>query len=73
MRAVLAEAAAAVHPLVHAQRTVGAGAAAAGLFALGGWLEQEKQRMDAAAERQRAWEEQQWGRDESSRPALGGG
>ncbi len=59
VRALLAEAAAAAHPLVHAQRSLGAGAAAAGLFALGGLLEQEQQRMDAAAERRREWEEGQ--------------
>lgn len=61
VRALLAEAAATVHPLVHAQRTVGAGAAAAGLFALGGYLDQEKQRQEQAAERQRVWAEEQWG------------
>lgn len=72
MRSALAEAAAAVHPLVHAQRTVGAGAAAAGLFALGGYLEQERQRQEQAAERQRAWAEEQWG-DGGSRQAPGGG
>lgn len=75
VRAVLAEAAAAVHPLVHAQRTLGAGAAAAGLFAVGGLLEQEQRRMAVAAEQQRAWEEEQWGEAGAgpSRQVPGGG
>ena len=59
MRALLHEAAAAVHPLVHAQRATAAGAAAAGLFTLGGYLgEQEQQRQRA---RQRWEEEAGWG------------
>jgi len=34
-----------MHPLVHAQRSLAAGLAAAGVFALGGYVEQEQQRQ----------------------------
>lgn len=45
VRSLLAEAALAMHPAVHAQRSLVAGLAAAGLFALGGALEEEQRRQ----------------------------
>lgn len=54
VRSLLAEAALAMHPLLHAQRSLAAGLAAAGLFALGGALEEEQQRQRGQAE---AWRE----------------
>lgn len=55
VRTALCETAASLRPLLHVQRSAAHGAAAAGLFALGGWLEQEQQR-----EQQRAAARQQW-------------
>lgn len=45
VRTLLAEAAHTMHPLIHAQRAAGAGFAAAGVFALGGYLEREQERQ----------------------------
>ncbi len=50
MRSLLAEAALALHPLLHVQRSLAAGLAAAGLFALGGALEEERGRQQGRAE-----------------------
>ena len=45
VRTVLSEAALTMHPLVHAQRSAAAGLCAAGVFALGGYLDREQQRQ----------------------------
>ncbi|KAL4421465.1 hypothetical protein ABPG75_010756 [Micractinium tetrahymenae] len=50
VRSVLAEAALTMHPWIHAQRSLAAGLAAAGLFALGGALEEEQRRQRGQAE-----------------------
>lgn len=50
VRTALCETAAALHPFVHAQRAAAHGFAAAGIFALGGWLEVEQQRQQRAAD-----------------------
>ncbi|EFN54648.1 expressed protein [Chlorella variabilis] len=55
VRTLLSEAALAMHPVVHAQRSVAAGLAAAGVFGLGGWLEQEEDRQK---QQRQQWEQQ---------------
>lgn len=58
MRTVLSEAALTMHPLVHAQRSAAAGLCAAGVFALGGYLDREQQRQQQEMQKRQEWEEQ---------------